>query len=435
MNSPLVSTQKLCKTFRVYNKPSDRFLEWVLPGQSSRHVEFHALTDVTFTVNQGECVGLIGPNGAGKSTLLRILSSTLEPTSGSFAVAGRALSLLELGTGFNAELTGRQNVANTAQLLGLPAGYGEEKFADIEAFADLGAFIDRPVRTYSSGMALRLAFSMFAFFEPDVLIVDEALAVGDAAFQRKCFRRMEEFIGDAKRAVILVSHDLQSIVRLCTRVYWMDQGVIRQAGDPQTVVQAYLRHTFAGDVVAPSRQIPRAPLMVRDEARRIPADAYRARSPAAIVYPVSGVELLGLWLEDHAGPVTAAIQVDEPFFICYALRFHVDVQRPVLGFRITTTRGEVMIATNTQMQHVDTPHLGSGQAIAVRWPVNPGLEVADYFVSCGCSLNDDVHQFLMREVDGYQFSITGERRQSGLCCLSRTPAIRYLDASHDLQAR
>jgi ABC-type polysaccharide/polyol phosphate transport system ATPase subunit len=443
MTPAAVEAKKLGKAFRVYAKPSDRLTEWLSLGRAHRHTDFWALKDVDFSVQKGECVGIIGPNGSGKSTLLRILAGTLAPTSGTFSVQGRVLSLLELGTGFNSELTGRQNVLNTAQLLGLPEDYGQSRLPDIETFADLGPFFDRPIKTYSTGMTVRLAFSIFAFFEPDVLIIDEALAVGDAAFQRKCFRRMEELVADSNRAVILVSHDLQSIIKLCERVYWIDHGVIVQSGDPSIVCQEYLRETFSrspgtsgegrGEGVfekqttfdTPNHPHPNPLPEYRERGpeQRIPAEGSLSRSPAAIVYPNAGVELLALWLEKHDRQITATIPIGEPFSICYALRFTGAVQRPLFGIRVATTRGDCMIATNTQMQQSTTGDFSAGETAVIRWPILPGLAVGDYFVSTGCSLDDDVHRFLMREVDGYQFSVTGSRIQAGLCSLNGPPVI------------
>jgi lipopolysaccharide transport system ATP-binding protein len=430
MTPAVVDARKLSKSFRVYPQPSARLVEWITLGRAHRHTDFWALQGIDFAVHKGECVGIIGPNGSGKSTLLRILAGTLTPTSGTFSVQGRVLSLLELGTGFNAELTGRQNVLNTAQLLGLPEDYAQSRLTDIQSFADLGPFFDRPIKTYSTGMTVRLAFSIFAFFEPDVLIIDEALAVGDAAFQRKCFRRMEELVADCNRAVILVSHDLQSIIKLCDRAYWVDLGVIRQSGDPSIVCQEYLRETFSA---TPVLRYPEEPgLSASDPALRdtaapasfaIPHTGRLTRSSAAIIYPNAGVELVGVWLENQDNQITTTVPIDQPFTICYALRFTTAVQRPVFGIRVNTTRGDCMIATNTQMQHITAGDFSAGETTILRWPILPGLAVGDYFVSTGCSLEDDIHRFLMREVDGYQFSVTGPRAQAGLCSLNGLPVI------------
>jgi lipopolysaccharide transport system ATP-binding protein len=435
MRPATVQTNNLGKTFRLYERSSDRFIEWLSLGRKHRHSDFWALKEINLAVYPGECVGLVGPNGAGKSTLLRIIAGTLSASEGTLSVEGRVLSLLELGSGFNPELTGRENVVNTAQLLGFPEDYARCHLADIEQFADLGPFMDRPIKTYSSGMVVRLAFSMFAFFDPDVLIIDEALAVGDAAFQRKCFRRMEELIGDGNRAVILASHDAQSIVKLCKRVYWLDRGTVRQSGDPTTVVQEYLREMFSNNrstiappIPGPVSIAPRLAPGLNYVARpsTVPPQGRLARSAAAIIYPSVGVEVLGLWLEDQDKELASVIPVDEPFAICYCLRFIAAVERPVFGIRVTTVRGDCLIATNTQMLQLTTGNFLAGQTTIVRWPILPGFAVGDYFISCGCSLEDDIYRFLMREVDGYQFSVVGQRQQGGLCSLTGTPQVEKI---------
>jgi len=426
----LIHAENLCKRYKLYRRPMDRMIEWLSWGKAVRHQDFWALRDFSFRVSAGECVGIIGANGAGKSTLLRILGKTLAPTSGTFDVQGRALSLLELGTGFSPELTGRANVVNTAQLLGLPEGYAQDRMADIEGFADLGEFLDRPIKTYSTGMVLRLAFSMFAFFEPDVLVVDEALAVGDVAFQRKCFRRMEELTSQSTRAVILVSHDLQSIVRLCKRVVWMDHGRMKMEGEPAAVTQEYVRWMFGEGPAETSPSAtpdphPSPPPEYQGRGKEgnvVPADGLLARGAAAIVYPSTGAELVGVWLECSKGR-GATMGVDEGFSICYGLRFGIEIENPVFGIRVATTRGDCLISTNTHMQGVETGRFLVGETVIVKWPILPGLATGDYFISCGCSWPDETMRFLMRQVDAFQFSVSGPWRQSGLCSLNGQPII------------
>ena len=181
----MIRVNNLSKKFNIYSNPWHRVAEWADMGQRNRHQEFWALRDISFEVNQGECLGIIGPNGAGKSTLLKVLTGALYPTSGTFEISGRVLSLLELGMGFNNELTGRQNLFNSANLLGLPKRYIDDRIEDIMAFAELGPFFDLPLKLYSTGMYVRLGFSLFAFLQPDILIIDEALSVGDVFFQQE----------------------------------------------------------------------------------------------------------------------------------------------------------------------------------------------------------------------------------------------------------
>src|SRR3954470_949640 len=192
--TPLIQVTNLSKRYKLYPNRSARLVEWINLNRVKRHEDFWALRGLDLTIGNGECVGVIGPNGAGKSTLLKILSGALSPTTGSYSITGKVLSLLELGTGFNPELPGRQNVLETGSLLGFSREHIHNRIKEIEEFAGIGHFFDQPIKVYSSGMGVRLAFSMFVFMDPDVLIVDEALAVGDIGFQRRCYARLEQML-------------------------------------------------------------------------------------------------------------------------------------------------------------------------------------------------------------------------------------------------
>ena len=217
----MITVNSLSKRFKLYANPWHRGLEWAMFGRKTLHQEFWALRDISFEVSTGECLGIIGPNGAGKSTLLKILTRALYPTAGTFSILGRVLSLLELGTGFNPELTGRENLYNSVHLLGLPREYLEDRIGDIQAFAGLGDFFDRPVKIYSSGMHVRLAFSLFIFLKPEVLIIDETLSVGDIFFQQKSFAKMREIITGGTTC-LFVSHDTAAVQNLCRRAILLD---------------------------------------------------------------------------------------------------------------------------------------------------------------------------------------------------------------------
>lgn len=247
----MIRAAGLGKRFKIYPRPWGRVAEWLTGGAAVRHEDFWALRDVSFEVRKGESLGVIGVNGSGKSTLLKILSGAMYPTEGTFSVhARRVLSLLELGTGVNPELTGRQNIINSARLLAFPPDYVAQKMGEIEAFAELGDFFDRPVRLYSSGMLVRLVFSMFACFDPDVFVVDEALSVGDLYFQQKCSRRIKAML-DAGVTMLFVSHDLAAVDALCDRVMVLHGGRVRFLGDKREGIATYFAAvgaTRAGEV-------------------------------------------------------------------------------------------------------------------------------------------------------------------------------------------
>ena len=234
------------KCYHLYDKPQDRLRQSIYPrlqrmfGRTARHYarEFWALKDISFEVKKGETVGIIGRNGSGKSTLLQIIAGTLEPTQGEIKVNGRVAALLELGSGFNPEFTGRENVYINAAILGLSRAEIDARFDDIAAFADIGNFIEQPIKTYSSGMMVRLAFAVQVAIEPDVLIIDEALAVGDMRFTMKCIRRMRELV-EKGTSCLFVTHDMSSIVNFCKEVVWLQDGLILQSGDPKSVTINY----------------------------------------------------------------------------------------------------------------------------------------------------------------------------------------------------
>jgi lipopolysaccharide transport system ATP-binding protein len=242
-----IRVHQLGKRYQVYDTPRDRLKQFVLPrlhrlaGAAPKHYfsEFWALDDVSFEVKKGETVGIIGRNGSGKSTLLQMICGTLSPTNGHVELNGRVAALLELGAGFNPEFTGRENIFMNGTLLGLSTQEIEARYDDIVAFADVGMFIDQPVKMYSSGMFVRVAFAIAASMDPSILIVDEALAVGDLAFQAKCMVRLRELM-DAGTTVLFVSHDMSSVRNICSKVLWLKQGHAVAFGDPKEVVGAYV---------------------------------------------------------------------------------------------------------------------------------------------------------------------------------------------------
>ena len=240
----VISARNVTKTYRLYNTHADRVKETFHPFRKKYHHPFNALTDVSFDVKKGETLGIIGRNGSGKSTLLQILCGILQPTSGSVEVNGRVSALLELGAGFNPEFSGRQNVFINGAILGLTHEEIEARFNDIATFADIGDFIDQPVKTYSSGMYVRLAFAVAINVEPNILVVDEALAVGDEAFQRKCFARIKQ-IQERGGTILFVSHGAGIIIELCNRAMLFDQGELLLNGFPKKVVSHYHKMIFA----------------------------------------------------------------------------------------------------------------------------------------------------------------------------------------------
>lgn len=244
-NSSAVSVQNVSKKFRLFGSPKERFWEALHPFNKKYHREFWALKDISFEVAKGMTLGIIGRNGSGKSTLLQIICSVLRPTSGEVRVNGRISALLELGAGFNPQFTGRDNVILNGALMGFTRREMEERLPSIEKFADIGEFFDQPVKTYSSGMFVRLAFAGAINVDPDILIVDEALAVGDAKFQHKCYNKFLEFQKKGK-TILFVSHSTDAIVRHCDYAVLLENGKVLESGEPKTVMNCYLDLLFTG---------------------------------------------------------------------------------------------------------------------------------------------------------------------------------------------
>ena len=232
----VLRVRELSKIYALYSKSADRLKEYFLGG--SRHTDFVALDRVSFSIRKGETLGIVGENGAGKSTLLQLIAGTLSPTSGEVVVNGRVLALLELGIGFHPDFTGRENIFFYGDMLGLPRRYVQSKFNDILEFSELGDFVGRPLKTYSTGMQMRLAFSLVSSLEPDILIIDEALSVGDIYFQRKCVDRIMDFKKNGK-TIIFCSHSTYHVNVLCNKVIWLKDGGVEMSGEPEKVLPAY----------------------------------------------------------------------------------------------------------------------------------------------------------------------------------------------------
>jgi len=358
----VVITDNLSKKFKIYANPWHRALEWSTLGRKRCHEEFWALKDISFQVKPGECLGIIGPNGAGKSTLLKILTRALHPTEGTFQTMGRVLSLLELGTGFSPELTGRQNVHNSGNLFGLPEQYVADRIGDIERFAELGEFFDRPIKLYSTGMHVRLAFSMFAFLDPDVLIVDEALSVGDIFFQQKCHARMEELLA-GHTAIILVSHDMTAIEKYSTQTMLLHQGCCVFFGQPNDAVERYYRmeQAFKHRFICESHTTGLEPdaSIVTSESDLIPDwpdyDAFLDLSGATLIGEENVARCTGVALCDERGKPCTAFQVGDVACFYFEFEFLQEIEVPIGGIVITNAMNINVHGKNSLQYQLEAP--------------------------------------------------------------------------------
>ncbi len=380
----VISVRNISKMYRLYDRPQDRLREqlfWRFGKHFGR--EFWALRDVSFKVRRGETVGIIGRNGSGKSTLLQIIAGTLAPTVGEVELSGRVAALLELGSGFNPEFTGRENVFLNGAILGISPEEMEARYEEIIAFADIGDFVDQPVKLYSSGMVVRLAFAVQACIHPDVLIVDEALAVGDVSFQRKCYQRLEDLRARGV-SIVFVSHDVNAVTNLCTRAILLDAGQAISYGPALEVCDLYQKRLFSGETEGALQE-----------------------------YGDGTAECTSIWFEGVDQERLTTLSAGAEFDFCYQIHFLQAVREPVFGFRVRNTQGVSLSATNTYLMGRHTGSYNAGESITVRWrlrlPATPGY----YFFSCGCS-HVETDQFMCRKVDAVKLFVTGPFRNSGI---------------------
>jgi lipopolysaccharide transport system ATP-binding protein len=400
----MIRAAALGKCFKIYPRPWARLVEWVTLGRAVEHEDFWALSAVTFDVRRGEALGVIGVNGSGKSTLLKILSGAMYPTTGTFDVTGRVLSLLELGTGMNPELTGRQNVTNSSQLLAFPPGYAEQRMGEIEAFAELGEFFDRPVRLYSDGMKVRLVFSMFACFDPDVFVVDEALSVGDLHFQQKCSRRIREMLNRGV-TMLFVSHDLGAVESLCDRVMVMHKGAVKFVGDKRRGIQLYYSLVGAGlhQESVPDRapiEAPEAPAAATPPTAGPPPERDGELPPfdesavaalpwqapdAADLVGDGRVRIIGVCYRRDDGTHTQVLERGQSIDLFVRYEAAAEVGPVNCGLAVYDRLSQLLFAVNWLNAGVEPLWVKPGDQWAARFRVKADLEPGEYTLWLGAS--------------------------------------------------
>jgi len=335
-----------------------------------------ALRDVTFAVNKGEAFGVVGANGSGKSTLLQIVAGILRPTAGSVEIHGRLSALLELGSGFAPEFTGRQNVYLNASILGLTSDEIGARFAAIERFAAIGGFIDQPIRTYSTGMVLRLAFAVASHVDPEILIVDEALAVGDIAFRQRCMRRIHDLRAGGT-TILFVSHDTGDVKALCERCLWLENGGVRALGAADDVVAAYLSATVQRERARDAVDRTRAAESGRETLTAVEG-SHRYGSGAATITGAELVTPAGASVREWTARASVVLRV--------SFRVSAPLREPIAGFLVRNEKGETIFGTNTTRENYALPAMAPGDAHTVdfHWTM-PELAAGRYFVSLAVS--------------------------------------------------
>ncbi len=365
----ILSVNGVSKCFEMYDKPIHRLYQTLCAGHKKFYKEYWALNNINFCVRRGECVGIVGRNGAGKSTLLQIITGTLQPTLGSVTVHGRVAALLELGSGFNMEFTGRENVYINASIFGLSKAETDARFQSILDFAEIGEFIDQPLKTYSSGMTLRLAFAVVAHVDADILIIDEALAVGDVFFQQKCMRFIRKF--KEEHTILFVSHDTGSVVNLCDRAVLLDHGIVLNQGESSAVTDHYLSLLYSSQQnitgsEAPPSEVPAAEEVKEEEffrdSRQDFINASNLRNdieimkfdPNAEHFGDGGAEIVSVTLQNEKGEPLAWCVGGEIVRLEIKCRANRDIFCPIVGYYVRDHLGQELFGENTCISTLQT---------------------------------------------------------------------------------
>lgn len=444
-SDPVLIVDKVSKRYEIYERPQDRlkqslvprlqaFLPVTLRRSQPFYKEFWALRDVSLTVGRGEALGILGRNGAGKSTLLQIIASTLTPTFGRVTVRGKVAALLELGSGFSPDFTGRENVRLNATLLGLSSDEIDRRFDEIAAFADIGDFIEQPVKTYSSGMMMRLAFAVQTAIEPELLIVDEALSVGDASFQKKCFSRLE-YLRKRGTTILLVTHDTGTAVQFCSRAAIVERGEVHAIGTPQSISRQYHRLLFGETSVSlgpiahdltGQDGVDDAVTSHQDQmdghANTSETDGFVEESgkPTAqksevneVRYGSREVELVRIGLRDRAGHETRVVDIHDEIEFYFIARFNQDVsERVAYGFIIANPRGVELYGTKAGLFDALLPASTSKSEFECRLRLTMRAVPGPYFLTVALARDETQRRssYYDYRFDVLKFEVVGQPR-------------------------
>ncbi len=389
-----IDVAQLSKCYQIYDKPSDRLKQMLMRGRKNYYREFWALKDISFTIKKGETVGIIGRNGSGKSTLLQMVCGTLNPTHGRIQTHGRIAALLELGSGFNPEFTGRENVYLNGTILGLTHEEIEARYANIVAFAEIGQFIDQPVKTYSSGMVVRLAFAVIAHVDADILIIDEALSVGDAFFTQKCMRFLRRFMDNG--TVLFVSHDTAAVKNLCTRCIWLNNGEIAAQGPSKEVTELYLQdyYTQVQDLTtinttpAPATADKSSPERIYRDQRQDLFNNSNLRNDIRLFqfdidapsFGTGAAKIVSVEFQDTQNRALNWIVGGEEVCLRILVAVGQNMTSPIVGFVVKDRLGQALFGDNTYLSFMDKPvNAMSGQTLQAQFQfVMPRLMNGEY---------------------------------------------------------
>ena len=389
-----IRVTNVTKVYKMYEKPIDRLKESLHPRHKEYHKKFYALNNISFNVGKGETVGIIGTNGSGKSTILKIITGVLSPTDGSVEVEGTISALLELGAGFNSDYTGIENIYMNGTMMGFSRKEMDGKLQDILDFADIGDFVYQPVKTYSSGMFVRLAFALAINVEPEILIVDEALSVGDVFFQSKCYRRMEE-IREKGTTILMVTHDMGSIIKYCDRVVLLNKGNFVAQGEPGHMVDLY-KKILANQMDSLEEELEEMNDFSGEQEQGHQKDKAHGHTEGLMKERISinanrteygdgRAEIYDLGLFDQRGNLTNLLLKGENFTIKEKIRFNARLESPIFTYTIKDKKGTDLSGTNTMYEGADIRPVGPGDEYEVSFTQKMTLQGGEYLLSMSCT--------------------------------------------------
>lgn len=381
MDNIAIKVEDVSKVYKLYNKPSERLVDALGIAKKNRFKEHRALDHVSFEVKKGETIGIIGTNGSGKSTILKIITGVLSPTGGNVEISGRISALLELGAGFNMEYTGIENVYLNGMMMGFTKEEMEERLPEILKFADIGDFVNQPCKTYSSGMFVRLAFAVAINIDPEILIVDEALSVGDAFFQAKCYKKFDDFKAQGK-TIIFVSHDISSVAKYCDRVILLNKGVKLSEGNPKETIDLYKKVLLNQNQNITSGQV----LAEKTEAKDLQLwKSNYELNPDVNEYGTGEAEIIDFAVVDEYGSYTNCIQKGTSFEIKSKVKFHTDIMDPIFTYTFKTVQGTAVTGTNTMYEKVGVGLAKAGETYVATFKQNMDLQGGEYLLSISCT--------------------------------------------------
>ena len=433
-----ITVEHVSKVYKLYDKPMDRLKEALKLTRKQKYREAHALSDISFNVRQGECVGIIGTNGSGKSTILKIITGVLNPTGGSITVNGRISALLELGAGFNMEYSGIENIYLNGTMNGFSNEEIDARMQDILDFADIGDYVHQPVKTYSSGMFVRLAFSVAINIDPEILIVDEALSVGDVFFQAKCYHKFDEFKKMGK-TIMIVSHDLSSIAKYCDRVILLNQGVKLGEGSPKAMIDDYKR-VLVGQYEIPQSKAEQNLLNdaeVQEAVQTHAAAQTRARQQSedgstqeskVLEYGPKQAEREEIYLTDDCGIRTNSILKGLTFQINMRVRFYQDLPAPIFAFSFKTAKGTEITGTNTMFEKAFLEPVKAGDVKEVCFTQKMSLQGGEYLLSFGVTgYEGDNFKVYHRLYDALDVTVVSDKNTVGYYDMDSTVMVKNVE--------